>query len=83
MVWKMNNNMKTHASISPMAITSNCSINEWATAFPDKHISSALLGRFYEDALLINMNDAESLRLKRAKDILGNDNLGKGDGNDA
>ena len=59
------------------AITSNGSINDWAAAFPDKSMSSALLGRFYEDALLINMNGAEDMRLKRAKGMLGNTDLGK------
>jgi DNA replication protein DnaC len=59
------------------AITSNGSLNEWAAAFPDKSMSSAILGRFYEDALLINMNGAEDMRLKRAKGMLGNTELGK------
>jgi DNA replication protein DnaC len=48
-------------------ITSNGNINEWADDFPDKRMSSAVLGRFYEEALLINMNGAEDMRLKRAK----------------
>ena len=52
------------------AITSNGSINDWAAAFPDKSMSSALLGRFYEDALLINMNGAEDMRLKQARGTL-------------
>ena len=64
------------------AITSNGSINEWAAAFPDKRMSSALLGRFYEDALLINMNGAEDMRLKRAKGMLINAGLGEGAGDD-
>jgi hypothetical protein len=33
---------------------------------------TAILGRLYEDALLINMNDAEDMRLKRAKEMLEN-----------
>jgi len=53
-------------------ITSNGNINEWAGSFPDSSMSSAILGRFYEDALLINMNGAEDMRLKRAKDMLYN-----------
>ena len=56
------------------AITSNGSISDWAAAFPDKTMSSAILGRFYEDALLINMNGAKDMRLVRAKGMLGNAN---------
>ena len=52
------------------AVTSNGSISEWAGNFPDKRMSSALLGRFYEDAILVNMNGAEDMRLKKAKGIL-------------
>jgi DNA replication protein DnaC len=48
-------------------ITSNGNINEWAAGFPDKRMSAALLGRFYEDAVLINMNGAQDMRLKHAK----------------
>jgi DNA replication protein DnaC len=65
------------------AITSNGNINEWAATFPDKTMSSAILGRFYEDALLVNMNGAEDMRLKRAKGMLGNADLGKEGGNGA
>ena len=53
-------------------ITANGNINEWAANFPDKSMSSAILGRFYEDALLINMNGAEDMRLNKAKHM--NDN---------
>ena len=49
------------------AITSNGSIKEWAQNFPDERMSCAFLGRIYEDALLVNMNGAEDMRLKRAK----------------
>jgi len=49
------------------AITSNGNINEWAAKFPDKRMSSALLGRFYEEAIRVNMNGADDFRLKRAK----------------
>ena len=52
-------------------ITANGSINEWAANFPDKAMSSAILGRFYEDALLINMNGAEDMRLGKAKSMVG------------
>jgi len=51
-------------------ITSNGNINEWAANFPDKRMSSALLGRFYEDALLVNMNGAQDMRLQRAKGLI-------------
>jgi DNA replication protein DnaC len=44
-------------------VTSNSNIKEWALEFPVKSMSSALLGRFYEDALLINMNGAKDMRL--------------------
>jgi DNA replication protein DnaC len=50
-------------------ITANGNINEWAGSFPDKSMSSAILGRFYEDALLINMNGAKDMRLDKAKKI--------------
>jgi len=59
-------------------ITANGNISEWAGDFPDKSMSSAILGRFYEDALLINMNGAKDMRLNKAKGILansGNDRL--------
>jgi DNA replication protein DnaC len=59
-------------------ITSNGNISEWAAGFPDKRMSSALLGRFYEEALLINMNGAEDMRLKLAKSFLADT-----DGDDA
>jgi len=55
-------------------ITTNGSIKEWASDFPDKQMASALLGRLYEDALLINMNGAEDMRLKRATMMLENNN---------
>jgi len=44
-------------------VTSNGNIKEWALEFPVKSMSSALLGRFYEDALLVNMNGAKDMRL--------------------
>jgi hypothetical protein len=34
-------------------------------------MSSAILGRFYEDAWVINMNGAIDMRLSKAKDMLG------------
>jgi len=53
-------------------ITSNGSINEWAAKFPDKRMSSALLGRFYQEAIRVNMNGAEDFRLKQAKVMIDN-----------
>ena len=52
-------------------ITANGNINEWAGSFPDKSMSSAILGRFYEEALLINMNGAVDMRLSKAKGMFG------------
>ena len=52
-------------------------MKEWARNLPVKEMGSAILGRFYEEALLINMNGAEDMRLKRAKGML--DNMGNCD----
>jgi DNA replication protein DnaC len=57
-------------------ITANGNINEWAGSFPDKTMSSAILGRFYEDAWLINMNGATDMRLSKAKGMLGSTGSG-------
>jgi DNA replication protein DnaC len=59
-------------------ITANGNINEWAGNFPDKSMSSAILGRFYEDALLINMNGATDMRLSKAKGFLAGANNASG-----
>ena len=60
-------------------ITSNGNINEWAGSFPDSSMGPAILGRFYEDALLINMNGAIDMRLNKAKGIIcGADNVPAG-----
>jgi len=48
-------------------ITTNSNIKDWAQDFPDQRMIAALLGRFYEDALLINMNGAQDMRLKQVK----------------
>jgi len=63
-------------------ITSNGSINEWAGKFPDKGMSTALLGRFYQEALLVNMNGAVDMRLKQAKGMLENTGIDTGGGHD-
>jgi len=51
-------------------VTSNSNLKEWARNLPVKEMGSAILGRFYEEALLVNMNGAEDMRLKRAKGML-------------
>jgi len=60
------------------AITSNGNINEWAAKFPDERMSSALLGRFYEEAIRVNMNGAEDFRLKKAKRMFDIPTVGGG-----
>jgi len=44
-------------------ITTNANVKEWAGRLPDKSMCSALLGRFYEEALVLNMNGAKDMRL--------------------
>jgi len=51
-------------------VTSNSSIKDWALGLPDKGMCSALLGRLYEEALLVNMNGAADMRLERAKGMM-------------
>jgi DNA replication protein DnaC len=53
-------------------ITTNGNVQKWAANFPDKSMCTAILGRLYEDALLINMNGAEDMRLKRARGMFDN-----------
>jgi DNA replication protein DnaC len=53
-------------------VTSNGNINEWAAEFKIEGMSTAILGRFYEGATLVNMNGAQDMRLKQAKDMLEN-----------
>jgi DNA replication protein DnaC len=62
-------------------ITSNSSIKEWVQNFPDEIMSSALLGRFYEEALLVNMNGAVDMRLKLAKGMIEATGEGEGGNN--
>ncbi|MCL2060596.1 MAG: ATP-binding protein [Oscillospiraceae bacterium] len=54
-------------------ITTNGNVKEWAGNFPDKSMFAALLGRIYEEALLLNMNGAVDMRLRLANDALGGD----------
>ena len=61
-----------YARRKTIIITANSSIKEWMERFPDKTMRSAILGRFYEDALLINMNGAEDVRFERAKLTMNN-----------
>jgi len=51
-------------------VTTNGNIKEWAESFPDKKACPALLGRLYEDALVLNMNGARDMRLSRAQGML-------------
>lgn len=44
-------------------VTSNGNIKDWTDAFPDKSMCSALLGRIYEEALIMNMNGANDMRI--------------------
>jgi DNA replication protein DnaC len=65
-------------------VTANGNIGEWAKSFPDKHMSSAILGRLYEDALLVNMNGAKDRRLSKAKALSdGADQDERGEGSKA
>jgi len=48
-------------------ITTNGNVQKWASEFPDKAMYAAVIGRLCEDALMINMNGAEDMRLKLAK----------------
>jgi len=52
------------------AITTNGNIKEWAEAFPDKKACAALLGRLYENAMVLNMNGAKDMRISRAQGML-------------
>jgi len=52
-------------------ITSNGNIKDWVGAFPDKSMCSALLGRIYEEALIMNMNGAKDMRLYRTDGLPG------------
>ena len=51
-------------------ITTNGNLKEWADVFPDKKMYTALLGRLYEDAFVLNMNGAKDMRLSRAQGML-------------
>jgi len=51
-------------------VTSNGNINEWAAGLKIEGMSTAILGRFYEGAILVNMNGAKDMRLRQAKDML-------------
>jgi DNA replication protein DnaC len=53
-------------------ITTNGNIKEWIVDFSDKSMWAGLLGRLYQEAILINMNEAEDMRIKWAKDFFEN-----------
>ena len=63
---------KRYQGCKSTVITSNGSISEWAAKFPDISMSSAILGRFYENSILVNMNGAVDFRLKQAKGLIEN-----------
>ena len=50
-------------------ITTNGNIKEWISGFSDKSMWAGFLGRLYQEALLLNMNEAEDMRLKWANDF--------------
>jgi len=54
-------------------ITTNGNIKEWIGKFKDKSMCSGFLGRISEEALMLNMNEAEDMRAKRAKEMLYSD----------
>jgi DNA replication protein DnaC len=52
-------------------ITTNGNLKEWAAAFPEKVMCTALLGRIFEDSLVLNMNGAKDMRLSHAQMMIG------------
>ena len=52
-------------------ITTNGNIKDWAGKFPDKSMCAALLGRIYEEAIVLNMNEAKDMRLSGSNGTLG------------
>jgi len=50
-------------------ITSNTNIKTWTETFPDKSMCAALLGRVYEEGLVLNMNGAKDMRIQRENDM--------------
>jgi len=58
-------------------VTTNGNIKKWIKDFSDNSLWAGLLGRLYQEAILINMNDAEDMRVKWAKGFL--DSMGSGD----
>jgi DNA replication protein DnaC len=53
-------------------ITTNGNIKEWVSDFSDGSLWAGLLGRLYQEAVLINMNGAEDMRVKWAKGFFSN-----------
>jgi len=53
-------------------ITTNGNLKEWAAAYPDKKMFTALLGRLCEEALVLNMNGAKDIRFLRAQSMFNN-----------
>jgi DNA replication protein DnaC len=53
-------------------VTTNGDVKKWIEKFPDKSMCTALIGRLYEDAILLNMNGATDMRLKQSGGVLDN-----------
>jgi DNA replication protein DnaC len=66
-------------------VTANGDVKKWIENFPDKSMCTAILGRFHENAFMLNMNEAVDMRLKHANGIFDNTDSGmsgvKGDEN--
>ena len=50
-------------------VTSNGNVKDWVDSFPNKSMCSALLGRLYENALIMNMNGAKDMRISKAGSV--------------
>jgi len=64
-------------------VTSNGNVKDWVNSFPDKSMCSALLGRLYENALIMNMNGAKDMRICKANPMFANSGVplsGSGEG---
>jgi len=53
-------------------ITTNGHLKEWASAYPDKKMFPALLGRLCEEAMVLNMNGACDMRFLKAQSMFNN-----------
>jgi len=53
-------------------ITISSDLKKWIEEFPDKNMCASLIGRFYEDAVFLNMNGAPDMRMKHVNEIFDN-----------